>query len=309
MGIRPLLRILLGWFSAMLAENVVGTILIVAYALATGGAARLHQITQTGGTALAPYALVLLTGAASPAVWLWVWFYRRRVDKGSFLDLGLRGRGRAVRFAVGWFCGLVAPGLVVAAGLLTRCYLWGGAALNEGAGPETTLGAWIVLLPLPFIVQGSAEELLERGYLQRSLWEWRSGTPHRVAWALLVPSLLFSLSHLANPGFGPIPFVNTVLIGILFACFTLSTGSLWLAIGIHGGWNFGLSVVWSLPVSGVRLMHILPVRIAPGASVLFGGEYGPEGGLAVTLLVIALLSWALPRALDVAAGDGHVSSG
>ncbi len=80
----------------------------------------------------------------------------------------------------------------------------------------------------------------------------------------------------------------------------LASGNLWGAIGIHTGWNFGLGCLWSLPVSGLRTPRLVEMRIAETGSTadfFFGGDYGPEGGLIVTGLVVAGIVWALPRTM------------
>jgi hypothetical protein len=111
----------------------------------------------------------------------------------------------------------------------------------------------------------------------------------------------FSFLHAANPGFNVVAAVNTFLIGIFFGAVVLGSGHLWSAIGLHAGWNFSLGCFVSLPVSGLSMPGLLAVRhreTGEFAELFFGGDYGPEGGLAVTLLVLMGLSWALPRALD-----------
>lgn len=304
-GLRVLVHILLGWFSAMVAENTAGAVILAAYALISGGEERLRQIATGRSGSVDGSLLILLAAAAAPAVWLWIWFYRRRLDRRSLVSLGL-GRDRRVRgLLAGWLGGLLAPGLVLVVGLWFGGYTWSPG--TGGSLSAAVSSVWPFVLPLAFLVEGTAEELPLRGYMQRSLLEWRGRDPHRAAWALLLPSLVFSLSHFNNPGYSPIAFVNTILIGVFLGCVTLSSGSLWPAFGAHGGWNLGLGMVWSLPVSGVQTFHLLPVAAGAASStnlLLYGGEYGPEGGLAVTVLVVALLSWALPRAWE-AGEDGE----
>ena len=39
----------------------------------------------------------------------------------------------------------------------------------------------------------------------------------------------------------------------------LRTGQLWLAMGLHAGWDFFVAVFWGTPVSGLRLFHLLTI--------------------------------------------------
>jgi hypothetical protein len=75
----------------------------------------------------------------------------------------------------------------------------------------------------------------------------------------------------------------------------LMTRSLWFATALHYSWNFVMVFVFGLPVSGIStLNHLAWLRghdLPPGW--ISGGDYGPEGGAATTLVLIlsTLLIW------------------
>jgi uncharacterized protein len=65
--------------------------------------------------------------------------------------------------------------------------------------------------------------------------------------ALLVSSILFGLAHLHQ---GWVGAVQTMLIGVVFAAFTIRWGTLWPAILAHAGLNLAsLLVLEGLPAT------------------------------------------------------------
>lgn len=205
-----------------------------------------------------------------PIIWLWTWFLRRKLDRRSFTSLGFPGAGALLKFARGWMGGALAPAVILGAGLLVGVYEIGAAG---GSSPEfARIGVLpLLLMIIGFIAQGSTEELILRGHIQRNILEWKAGKQSWL-WILILPSVLFSLGHCMNPSFGLMPLVNTTLVGIFFGALVLANGQLWTACGVHAGWNLGLGVIWSLPVSGLEVDTLLQVRVSEtGTAVrLFG---------------------------------------
>jgi uncharacterized protein len=154
-----------------------------------------------------------------------------------------------------------------------------------GTGPSWwPLPPWLLLgvLLLLFLLQGGLEEWIVRGYIYRTLKErWRP------FWAALASSVLFSLLHALNPNVSAVALFNIILAGLILAALVERSGSLWGAAIAHGFWNFAVACLLSLPVSGIRLFHLLDVSIT-GDERLTGGSFGPEGSLALTLLGLGL---------------------
>jgi membrane protease YdiL (CAAX protease family) len=140
----------------------------------------------------------------------------------------------------------------------------------------------LALLLAGFLVQGGVEEWLVRGYIYHALRQrWRRGT------AVLASALLFAALHGLNPEFSPAGLLNTFLAGVILALLVERTGSLWSAVLAHGVWNFAVSSLISMPVSGIRLPHLLALSIE-GPPLLTGGGFGPEGSLLLSLLALAV---------------------
>jgi membrane protease YdiL (CAAX protease family) len=112
---------------------------------------------------------------------------------------------------------------------------------------------------------------------------------------ILPVSVLFALVHAWNPNVSAPGLVNTGLWGIVLGFAFWRSGDLWLAIGLHAGWN------WTLPLLGANLSGLtikltgydLRWNIAPLWS---GGAYGPEGGLLTTAILVVLFLWLLWKA-------------
>lgn len=310
----PVARIFFYCGTILLVANLASLVVLFLYLAIEGQTgtmeARLEEMSQS------PRAELLLGSYAvvGPIAFLWTAFFRRRIDLRSFTSLGITKLRWIRSLVAGTAIGLLAPGVAVIPGLLLGVYrLQPGnspaekAAAQVAALLEPGIGAIPILLLLfaGFMAQSATEELVLRGYVQRNMVEWKAASRNLV-WILIVPSLLFSMLHGFNPDYSAVAAVNTVLIGVLFGAVVLGSGNLWSAIGLHGGWNFGLGCLWSLPVSGLSAPHLLEIGIddsGEGARLFFGGGYGPEGGLIVSLLVVGGIVWALPRAMDAWLGD------
>jgi uncharacterized protein len=162
------------------------------------------------------------------------------------------------------------------------------AGVTPAAGSSPG-GLRLLLLLLGFLCQGGVEEWIFRGYMYRALkerWRW---------WvAALVTAAVFGLMHAANPNFSPAALINTFLAGILLAILVERSGSLWSATLVHGVWNFAVASLASLPVSGVRVFHLLDTSVS-GPEPVTGGDFGPEGSLLLTGLGVLLLALLWPR--------------
>jgi uncharacterized protein len=112
--------------------------------------------------------------------------------------------------------------------------------LGEALTAGLSLGSIGALMGLV----GFYEELLARGLLLgRCRIVFGRWWP-----ALLVSSLLFGLAHLYQ---GWVGAVQTMLVGIVFAAFTIRWGTLWPAILAHAGLNLAsLLVLEGLPATG-----------------------------------------------------------
>lgn len=211
----------------------------------------------------------LATGAASIAVYRWV---VRRTERRSPVEVTLEGATPSVAWST--VLGVVLFGAVIAIIAVSGYYVVNG--LGTPAGAVGLLG----------FMAGAAvtEELVFRGILFRIVEE-RTGT-----WiSLVLIGLLFGLLHLLNPS---ATLVGALAIaieagGMLTAAY-IATRKLWVPIGLHFGWNFAASAIFSTTVSGSNTPQGLLDATMSGPALVTGGGFGPEGSLyAVAFGVLA----------------------
>jgi hypothetical protein len=131
-----------------------------------------------------------------------------------------------------------------------------------------------------FILVGFAEELLCRGYIISVLRQTKS-----IPAIYIISGAIFALMHSANPGIGLLPYINLILIGMLWAYSYMKSGNIWLPIGYHITWNYFQGNVFGFKVSGTTEKGILTTSYTNN-NILNGGDFGPEGGLFVTLVIV-----------------------
>ncbi len=220
-------------------------------------------------------------------------------------------------FFRGWWretwLGLLIAALMMSAVVLLQA-LGGGTRLLlsplfwktvEGARSLDFIGFGIIardvaLAFVLFALAAAFEELLFRGYPFQT---WlRGGVAPAIPIILL--SVFFGVMHLGNPSNTKFATVNTILAGIWLAIAYLKTRSLWFPTALHLGWNWMMGAVFGLPVSGLKFVPH-PVLLATSEAPLWltGGDYGCEGGVAATvvLIVATLVIWQA-KWLQVAPG-------
>jgi membrane protease YdiL (CAAX protease family) len=132
------------------------------------------------------------------------------------------------------------------------------------------------------------EELLFRAVLFRIL-EQACGTTV----ALVGSALLFGFAHGLNPGATLISDVAIVIeAGLLLGLAYALTRNLWLAIGIHTGWNFTEGSVFGVSVSGTPASSSLFHSVLKGPELLTGGAFGPEASI-IAIAVCGLAALVL----------------
>lgn len=180
-------------------------------------------------------------------------------------------------FWLGALFGLLEISAVVGAMAVLGAYHFGAIVLLSAS----QLLRWLVFWALFFVVVGLYEEFAYRGYLQFTLAQstgfWS---------AALLLSGAFGAAHIFNPGETWTGILGIVLTGVLW-CFTLQrTGSLWFAVGMHAGFDFGETFLYSVPDSGFVFPGHLSAATLAGPSWLTGGSAGPEGSVFDFLMLL-----------------------
>ena len=202
------------------------------------------------------------------------------VCRRSLATMGIEKKGAAKNYGIGFFLGILMPPAVILISCLSR------AATFEGyRGGVNYLFLFFVLLG--YAIQGAAEEILIHGMFMTSLFRHMRWLP-----SVLISSVLFSLFHAANDGVTVLSLVNVFLFGVFLGLFVIRTGSVIGAAALHTAWNFTEGHVLGCSVSGFPSGNSLfTVTADASRAVTNGGTFGPEGGLAATMvLMLALIA-------------------
>ncbi|MDQ4092027.1 MAG: CPBP family intramembrane metalloprotease, partial [Actinomycetota bacterium] len=216
-------RILLAWL------GLFGCVLIIGMA-AQAATAWLPSVISyvAGGLGITASALCL------------VFLLRRHADRRPWSGIGLTAdRAAILHLLFGIVLAAIVTTVAAAATVQLGLADWGWSADATKKSAEQGLGASIIMIAMStLLVQGLPEELVFRGYMFRNL----GGT--LPLWATVASSsLLFGSMHVFSSG-GATTLGERVLYAVamtgfglmLAACRTVS-GTLWLAIGFHGGHN------------------------------------------------------------------------
>jgi membrane protease YdiL (CAAX protease family) len=214
--------------------------------------------------------LGVLTSVLSVLVYRWV---VRRTERRPVTEVSREGAGTAIgRGAL--------LGVALFAAVIANIAFLGDYEVNGLGSATSAVGL------LGFMAAAAVrEELLFRGILFRVIEE-RTGT-----WiALALTGTLFGLSHLFNPhaslwGAIAIAIEAGGMLGAAYA----ATRKLWVPIGLHFGWNFAASGIFSTDVSGTDTQKGILDSAISGSQLVTGGDFGPEGSLFSVLFGVVLM--------------------
>jgi membrane protease YdiL (CAAX protease family) len=230
-----------------------------------------------GGTfvvAIVANLLVLRIFTSLRLVELGLWWNRVSLDN---LAMGLLGGAGAA-------CLVLGPPLVAGASRIRLI-----ASNNSAPIDQPSLAVAIFVTSL-LALGAMGEELMMRGYGFQILLA-NCGT-----WATLVPvGLVFAWLHTGNPNATWLGIANTAGFGIVFGYAFVRSRDLWLPAGLHFGWNVTLPL-FGVNVSGLRMNMTGHEMVWSAGSVWSGGEYGPEGSVLTSLvmIVLAVYLWRVP---------------
>ena len=218
-----------------------------------------------------------------PAALVASWVMMSAVESRSLAALGLI----PADFIVDSGRGVLAGGLLVAGALgvlaITGALRWEFVPV----APAVWLGS-ISKMALILGLAAFLEEILFRGYALQL-----TGEALGPVLGIGLSAVIFSAAHATNPGVGSLALFNTALAGILLGIVYWRTFSIWLVTGVHLGWNGAMSQAADLPVSGLVLGSPALQATVTGPEIWTGGSYGPEGGLAMTIVTFAGIAWAV----------------
>ena len=208
------------------------------------------------------------------------------LQKRTASSIGFVRKNAGRSYLAGAGAGLLLFGAVTLLNVLT------GSLTIDGISPDFSLLLFL-LFAIGFGIQGMAEEVLCRGYFLVSF-----GRRHSMWAAALANALLFAMLHLGNDGVSPLALINLTLFGIFASVYFIKSGNIWGIGAFHSIWNLAQGNFYGIRVSGiVTTCSVLASSPVEGRSLINGGSFGLEGGLAVTVVLLAgtaFLLWKHP---------------
>ncbi len=217
--------------------------------------------------------------------------YAKFVEKRPLSDIGLTFDLKSIwRFVKGMLLSVI----VLAPIFAVMCAL----GIYEFTGFGTVSASMFAVYFGAFLVQATSEEIMCRGFLMTSI-----GKKFAKPVAVFFGSVAFIAPHLQSmTPFGSediISIANLVLVSIFFSILFYKYDTIGMCAGFHMGWNFIVSYVCGLQLSGMESSGESLVNMNVNASSIFlsGGEYGLEGSVIVTvaLALIDLLAFFVLR--------------
>ena len=212
-------------------------------------------------------------------------------DRPVLQSIGTKVKGNNIKMALmGLLLGLGSNALCIFIAILHKdIFLY----FNKELGLRS-VGIFFALFFVTFM-QSSSEELLCRGFMYQ---RFRACCKYPAV-AILVPSILFAMMHLNNPGMNALAFINIMLFGIFNALVVHYLDSIWMAFMLHTGWNFSQAFLFGLPNSGnVAHFSIFKIDAAVAKNsfayhVVFGIEATIVTSILLSIACIALLIYGI----------------
>lgn len=275
-SVEYVLKKVLAFVFIFFLSGVIGEGVIIAVSTSMGYDP-LHGDIPTGQF----FALIILCGYLIYSIVALL--YCKIFEKRGLKDIGFCRKGSD--YLPGILIAIIMLAIVVATCCLT------GSFSFESINTNIDLPMFFYAM-VAYIIQGSEEEILCRGFLMGSLQKKLS-----VPMAIFISSSAFVAPHLLMTGlldsgalFATIGIINLYLISILFSVLMLWRKNIWINCGLHTAWNFILSMVLGLTVSGneaesegLLLFHMNK------ADVINGSVYGIEAGLATSIVTIVMI--------------------
>ena len=220
---------------------------------------------------------------ANAGIILIVCLFCKLIQKRKMTTLGFVKKNMFKEYGKGCLLGFVLFSVAV-----LICVVTGSLKLQISSTFSISL---FVLFVLGFMIQGMAEEVMCRGYLLVSIARRSS-----VIVAIICNAVVFAVLHLSNAGISVLAVVNLILFAVFASLYFIKTGNIWGVGALHSIWNLVQGNVYGICVSGISVSSsVLEADVVTKGTLWNGGNFGLEGGLAVTIVLLAgcamLLLW------------------
>lgn len=206
--------------------------------------------------------------------------FAKFLQKRKMRTLGFKKAGMWKEYGMGILVGFAMMTVIVLTGVLTGAMK---LQFNENILTGAGIGMLLLLL-LGFLFQGMSEEVLCRSYFLVSL----SRKNGNIWMAVVVNAVAFGLLHINSPGLTVLSMVNLILFGIFASIYFVKRGSIWGIAAIHSIWNFAQGNIYGVLVSGRNFgTTIFTSTINEDMTIINGGDFGLEGGILTTIVLVA----------------------
>ena len=254
-----------------------------------------EQISEAAVAAMSSDLYTIVTLFATAMMIGVIFLFCRLIQKRKLSTLGFVKKGCGKEYAKG-----IVVGFIMFSAAVLICILTGVASFEKS---DSFTVSMFLLFTAGYMVQGMAEEVLCRGYFMVSL-----GRRYPMVAAVVLNATAFAALHLLNPGIAPLAIINLILFGIFASVCFIYTENLWLIGALHSVWNLLQGNVYGIKVSGMEnTCSIFSSEMTKGREIFHGGDFGLEGGLAVTIVLMAgivVLLVLINKKKDTAAEEG-----
>ena len=269
----------ISWFLGVL----VSTIGIIIYAYLTGNINRfLSGDLEIINDPVMLLMILILTGIISIIVIL----VFVRIEKRSIYTLGFVSKDWAKEYFKGLGIGFLIISLVVLINLLTGSVKWDGF-MDSVNGRGVSYGLLVGYF-ISAVILGIGEELLFRGYLCIGI---SRKSPMFVA--TIISSIIFAGYNLIGFDISInliLPLLNLFLLGIFLTIYMVKRGSIWSVAGINLMWFFAPYSIYGVDEHSIgKIDSIFEISITEGRELLNGGQYGIQGSIITTIVLVISL--------------------
>jgi membrane protease YdiL (CAAX protease family) len=222
---------------------------------------------------------ILLADTGTFLLFLLVSWIMARIEGRTIADYGLPARAAfGSKFWQGLVIGFSAVSFLLLGLRVLGVFHFDGLGVHGWDIPK-----YAAFWGAAFLAVGFTEEFTFRGYtlftLSTGIGFWPS--------AILMSSL-FAFAHYFNPNETWAGLTQVFWWGMM-ACIALRrTGSLWLPIGLHAGWDWAETCFYGVADSGqVAPGHLLSTSFS-GPQWLTGGVAGPEGSWLCSAMLVGI---------------------
>lgn len=206
-----------------------------------------------------------------------VLLFCKLIERRPMRSLGFCRRHAVRRYLFGCMLGaaMISTSVVLSA-------LFGGLSLSANPNVDWSM---LALFFFGFVLQGASEETIFRGYFLNTV-----ASKGRVVLAIVLNSVFFGLAHSFNMGLTPLAVLNLVLFGVFASVYAVRCDDLWGVCGVHSLWNFMQGNFWGVQVSGTDTgTSVLVADTNPDSPLLNGGDFGLEGSIFVTIVLVVAI--------------------